>query len=61
MGPSVVPLILEELRREPDHWFCALEMTTDENPVSKEDQGHVQAMTNAWTKWGQRQGLIDAA
>ena len=23
MGPQVVPLILDEMRREPDHWFWA--------------------------------------
>lgn len=33
MGPVVVPLILEELRREPDHWFWALEMLTEDDPV----------------------------
>ncbi|MGZ3397512.1 MAG: hypothetical protein ACXVB2_25695 [Isosphaeraceae bacterium] len=32
MGLSAVPLILEELRREPDQWFWALEAITEENP-----------------------------
>jgi hypothetical protein len=39
MGPSVVPLILEELRREPDHWFWALESITEANPVPPEAMG----------------------
>ena len=29
MGPAVVPLILAELEREPDHWFWALEAITE--------------------------------
>jgi len=33
MGLSAVPLILEELRRDPDQWFWALEAITEENPV----------------------------
>ena len=37
MGPAVVPLILSELQKEPDHWFWALEAITDENPVSESD------------------------
>src|SRR6266700_595524 len=44
MGPSVVPLILEELRREPDHWFWALESITDENPVPPDSLGKVRLM-----------------
>ena len=32
MGLPVVPLILEELRAEPHHWFWALEVITDANP-----------------------------
>ncbi len=32
MGPAVVPLILDELRREPDQWFWAVESITEQNP-----------------------------
>ncbi len=31
IGWPVVPLILDELQREPDQWFWALEAITDEN------------------------------
>lgn len=50
MGAAAIPLILEELGREPDHWFWALESITEENPVSPEDFGRVQAMTAAWLR-----------
>jgi len=48
MGLSAVPLILEELRREPDQWFWALEAITEENPVLPQAAGKVREMARAW-------------
>jgi hypothetical protein len=58
MGPIAVPLILEELRREPDHWFWALEAITEEDPVPPEARGQVRRMAEAWVQWGEEQGII---
>ena len=58
MGPLVVPLILAELQREPDHWFWALEAITGENPVAKQDFGDIEASANAWISWGSQNGLL---
>src|SRR5688500_4731850 len=58
MGLPVVPLILEELRREPDHWFWALEAITGENPIPEEARGYVEKMAAAWVEWGKREGVI---
>jgi hypothetical protein len=58
MGPVVVPLKLDELRREPDQWFWALESITEQNPVSPEAMGKVRLMAQAWVEWGKRQGMI---
>ena len=58
MGPRAVPLILEELRREPDHWFWALEAITEEDPVPPEARGQVRRMAEAWVRWGEEQGII---
>jgi hypothetical protein len=58
MGWSAVPLILEEMQREPDHWFWALEAITDENPVPPESAGKVRLMAQAWIEWGMGQGLL---
>lgn len=60
MGESAVPLILEELRREPDHWFWALESITEENPVPGDDAGRVQAMADAWIRWCIQRGFLSA-
>src|SRR4051794_38385252 len=58
MGWPAVPLILEELRREPDQWFWALEAITEENPVPPDAAGQVRLMAQAWLDWGRRRGLI---
>ena len=58
MGPPVVPLILADMKREPDHWFWALEAITGENPVSREDAGNMEASTRAWIHWGEQNGLL---
>ena len=60
MGEAAVPLILEELQREPDQWFWALEAITQENPVPPESAGKVRAMAEAWVAWGKRQGYMAA-
>lgn len=57
MGWPAVPLILDELRREPDQWFWALESITDENPVPPEASGKVLLMAQAWLQWGKERGL----
>jgi hypothetical protein len=58
MGESAVPLILEELQREPDQWFWALEAITGENPVPAEAAGKVRLMAQAWVQWGKDHGLL---
>ena len=52
MGEPAIPYILEELRREPDHWFWALETITLANPVTDAEAGNVERMANAWIEWG---------
>jgi hypothetical protein len=60
MGEAVVPLLLEELQRDPDQWFWALEAITQENPVSPPAAGKVLAMAEEWVTWGKRQGYMAA-
>jgi hypothetical protein len=58
LGPDVIPIILEEMISDPDHWFWALEALTGENPVLPENVGRVGSMTDAWVKWGKEKKLI---
>jgi hypothetical protein len=60
IGDPAVPLLLEELRQEPDHWFWALEAITLQNPVRTEVAGKVRLMALAWVEWGIREGYISA-
>jgi hypothetical protein len=59
IGLPAIPLILEELSREPDQWFWALEAITEENPVGPDDAGKVREMARAWLDWGQRNGFLN--
>ncbi len=58
LGPSVVPLLLDELQREPVHWFEALEAITGDNPVPLAHRGNIPAMAADWLDWGRTHGKI---
>jgi len=52
MGPAAIPLILDELEREPNHWFPALAaISGTQSPVPEEDAGDIDKMTDAWLQW----------
>ena len=56
MGPAVISLLIEELDREPNHWFAALHAVTGQNPVAPEDAGDVDKMVEAWLEWAEARG-----
>jgi hypothetical protein len=58
MGRPAVPLILDDLRRGPDHWFMALGRITGASPVPREDYGRVDLMAEAWIRWGRENGYL---
>src|ERR1035437_1552311 len=58
MGRPAVSLILKSLRRQPADWFYALRAITGANPVTSAMAGDVKKMSEAWIKWGERQGLL---
>jgi hypothetical protein len=52
MGPAAIPMLLDELEREPNHWFPALlAISGAQNPVSDSDAGDIGKMTEAWLEW----------
>jgi hypothetical protein len=57
MGWAAVPLMLEDLKNEPRHWFWALRAITDVNPVPPQDAGNVRKMADAWVKWGRQNSI----
>jgi len=56
LGPAVVPLLLRELERQPDHWFWALKAITGADPVPEASRGKVREMARWWLDWGRAQG-----
>src|SRR5262245_43626858 len=56
LGPAVVPLLLQELERAPDHWFRALNALTGANPVPEASRGKIRDMADAWLHWGRDHG-----
>ncbi len=56
MGADAIPLMLQELVREPNHWFWALKSISGEDPVPDEIRGDIEAMSRAWLDWGQQHG-----
>jgi hypothetical protein len=60
MGWQAVPLILDELKRSPTWLFWALVAIVDEDPVKDEDRGNLNAMAEAWIRWGASRGITSS-
>lgn len=58
MGWAVVPILLQELEREPEHLYEALRRITGVSVVSRDIAGNLSEMTDAWVKWGRSQGYV---
>ena len=57
MGDAVVPLLLSDLATNgPEHWFWALAAITRSNPVPGKAAGDLERMTEAWLRWGRKEG-----
>lgn len=58
MGAEVVPLLLKELQKEPDHWFWALHTITQEDPANGQGTMRIADLTALWIEWGRQKGLL---
>lgn len=56
LGTETIPLILKELKREPDHWFCALKELTGANSIKLENRGRLEKMRQDWLDWEEKNG-----
>lgn len=54
MSSVATPLLLNELAKNPSHWFVALEAINRLNPVPAQDAGNFKKMTAAWLSWGRK-------
>ena len=57
MGDKAIPLLVDELRKEPNHWFVALNAISGDNPIAPEDAGNLERMTEAWLRWADQNEL----
>jgi hypothetical protein len=56
-GMPMVPILLEEMRDNPDWWGPALEAITGENPCRfPEMSGRLDLISKAWVNWGIARG-----
>lgn len=57
LGPQVVPHILDDLARLPDHWFWALTALVGQDMAAGEVS--VRSAAEAWLAWGRDVGVIE--
>lgn len=58
MGKPALPLILEDLQENGGHWFLALRLISDENPVPPEHAGRIKQMREDWIAWGRQHDYL---
>lgn len=51
MGITAIPLIMEDLLKNYNHWFWALKSITGIDPVPPQKRGKIKEMTIEWFKW----------
>lgn len=54
MGKEALPFIFDDMRKEPAHWFWALEAITRENVAP--DCTSLREVHEAWLDWGKAHG-----
>jgi hypothetical protein len=54
LGRPAIPLILDELRREPDYWSYALEAISRQDPAPGAQ--NLMELRDAWLVWGKAHG-----
>ena len=59
MGETVIPFILMQLQKNPQHLFYALYHITGENPVPLSHAGNLEKMAADWLAWGVQKGYIN--
>jgi hypothetical protein len=58
MGMPVVSIILEDMKKDHNWWFWALEEITREDPTTEDMHGDLNKLTHAWLKWGRKKGYL---
>ena len=51
MGKTAIPLIIEDMLENYNHWFWALKAITGVDPVPPSKRGKIKEMTIEWFRW----------
>lgn len=59
LGRGIVPLIIKELKDDPDHWFLALKALTFEDPIEQNTALYYSFddCVQAWLEWAKRNNI----
>jgi len=57
-GDIVIKYILQDIQKEPEHWFLTLYLLTGEIVIKEEHRGIVPKMTEDWVNWGKENGYL---
>jgi hypothetical protein len=57
-GGKMIPFILRELQKGPDHWYWALGAISQQNAAENAPEGDIEAICDAWLEWGRKRGII---
>jgi hypothetical protein len=58
MGPDVIPLIVEQLSKEPGHWFWALHNLVPPGDDPAEGTTTIREATAAWLEWAKAREVL---
>ena len=58
MGHSVIPFLLEDMQKHKTHWFYALQIITNHNPIQEKNKGNINGMIEDWISWGVKHQYI---
>ena len=58
LGEKAIPLILQDLQKEPAPWFVALRAISEDDSVGRDSPGDFHKMAAAWIRWGKDHGYI---
>jgi hypothetical protein len=58
IGDEALPLILQELQKQPAPWFVALRAISEDDSVGRNSPGDFRKKAADWIQWGKENGHI---
>lgn len=58
LGEEILPLLIEDLQNNNNHWFITLNKITGANPIPSEHAGDIELMRTDWINWAEENNII---